>query len=1292
MADGAHTHSGAEGDALPFQLGDMLEMLLARLAAAELPVGVRERSAAFAIAARWLETDGKAFHNLRPLLAPVLARTRDERETFFRVFDAMAPSPRPPGPPPEPETIWSQLKSWLGNHRNIVAGLLLAALIALSVVIWELRLKAPAAVEGEGSSSVETAAEPDAPEVIESDDGPAAPAPSPREPQTGNELLDRVLEASRSFDHAPTLKELASELVNDPSALAGTAAQEMSVIRSFIGHTRSVYSVALTGDGRLVTGSYDGTARLWDLETGEELRAFTGHTGGVSSVALTGDGRLVTGSDDRTARLWDLDTGEEIRAFTGHADWVSSVALTGDGRLVTGSGDGTARLWDLKTGEELRAFTGHMGPVNSVAATGDGRLVTGSRDGTARLWDLETGEELRAFTGHTDWVNSVAVTADGRLVTGSRDGTARLWDLETGEELRAFTGHKDWVNSVAVTADGRLVTGSYDGTARLWDLETGEELRAFGHTDGVSSVAATGDGRLVTGSSDETRLWDIPTSQDIYKSWTATSYYERLHDLTGLPLDQPLALFGAGGRDGAIWARVAQALSRIEQPGQGELLAMLKAEADKALAEADPPPAYLAAAALKGAPGSGDLRTVEDWLLSEHGLRVPRAQLARAMALADGDLSLFPTLPWRTPPPNPAAQPAPGWLPWLSLGLPLAFALWFARRLFLKSAYLRRRTPRVPPLHTELVSDVGSRIIYPASLFQRAAQRLLVRTPRSSAHIDIDATVKATLDGGGMMVAPVFAEARLRPAYLVLIERNAMGDQESRRLRQLVSRIEDLVDLDVFYFQTEPSEVESEDGGRRWPIEYLQTSYPDHRLILMGECTGLLDPVDLSASNPARKLMAWERRALLTPVSLAEWGREEFALSQALKMAVGRATPEGLVILAELLGLEGAESEAALDHRGDGLARPLPEIFRQRQQRFLFNTPPDKATVADLVRELRNYLDPAGFEWFAALAVYPAVQWDLTLYLGVELPRRPGGDAAREPLYDEGRLAALTQLPWLRSGRMPNWLRRLLIAHLPKARAQEVRAAIEKAIAAGRLKDQAAAEAIELRIGQEQPREHTEPDRLFEDEVLVDFLAAGKREDLRATKLSEYFDRSFWDSIGLPDLIAGGAAILYAVAGLVLATSLTGAPVHTGGWAPLWLLAVGGAAAVLVWNWRRVGGSLSEGLERAAPVGLGVTLGLGATLLFEFIFDTVVPSIWSNNVNLVLFLAGVMLAAIPALLGGRYLSERLGVRIFAPAAQGWKGRLGLCVRAWACILRIYLAVVAMGSMSSLRKLILIGSG
>jgi formylglycine-generating enzyme required for sulfatase activity len=788
--------------------------------------------------------------------------------------------------------------------------------------------------------------------------------------------------------------------------------------------------------------------------------------------------------------------------------------------------------------------------------------------------------------------------------------------------------------------------------------------------------------------------------------WTPDAYSQRLAELTGLPQDRPLPLYGRAGdtAPGLLWARLAQGLGRIEQPGLEPPLSQLEAEAGAALAGAPRPRAYrvldqlrstfpdpaalsgnaatpamnageIASELIKGDVGRDDARKIGEG---------PGDDIARALAMAGYPTIGFAHLPWGGDPIRPASTPPPAWLPWAALALPLLAALWLARSLFLMRPYLRRRPPRIPPTHTELVSEAGKRASVDAGYFQRVAQRLRVRTSRPSTEIDIAATIAATLNSGGVMIEPVQANARARPDYLVLVERVAAGDHDAMRMQRLIERLSELVDLDIYAFQYDPGEIEPWGGGRRITIEEAQARHPDHRLIVLGTGIGLLDPVTHVPREAARKLMYWPRRVLLTPVPLAEWGREEYALAEGLAMPVGRATAEGLQFLAELLGLEGGEAEAQPDPRGDGLARPLPDLLRHRPQRFLFNNPPDNATVSRLVVELHNALTPAEFDWFAALAIYPSIQWDLTLFLGVYLPLRetdavvldpPTGPPERqklqapaEPLYGESRLAAISQLPWLRAGKMPNWLRTVLIRELSPKRTAQVRVVLQKALESSRLRDAATREEeavfriAEDRVKNEPRKEALPPGKVFEDDVLLDFLAGSQRTDFvlpRLPRIDGRFLRNFWQQLGAPGGLASLSAIFFALAAFAVAPRGPD-PVLTGAYGPLLVLAAGAVLAAALWRPAALGRNMAGWLERLAPgvfaIGLA-TLAVGgafATPIVARLLDALAPAQsvlndapergWPAAAIMMLALTG---AAIAGLLLARWLGERMALRIHA---------------------------------------------
>jgi WD40 repeat protein len=344
--------------------------------------------------------------------------------------------------------------------------------------------------------------------------------------ETGRQWL---LEAEHPLEALPYLvaaRASAETIDRTPSAsLCMLFAQAMRnlPLSPPLQHQNRVMSVAFSPDGtRVVTASYDGTARVWDADTRKPRSPPLQHQGGVVSAAFSPDGtRVVTASYDGTARIWDAATGQPLSPPIKHQGFVWSAAFSPDGtRVVTASEDKTARVWDAATGKPLSPPLQHQGFVRSAAFSPDGtRVVTTSGDKTARVWDAG-GKPLSPPLQHQDRVVSAAFSPDGtRVVTASHDRTARVWDAATGTPRSPPLQHQDYVESAAFSPDGtRVVTASWDKTARVWDAATGTPLSPpLQHQGVVVSAAFNPDGtRVVTASDDKTaRVWDAATGKPL---------------------------------------------------------------------------------------------------------------------------------------------------------------------------------------------------------------------------------------------------------------------------------------------------------------------------------------------------------------------------------------------------------------------------------------------------------------------------------------------------------------------------------------------------------------------------------------------------------------------------------------------------------------------------------------------------------------------------------------------------------------------------------------------------------
>lgn len=278
---------------------------------------------------------------------------------------------------------------------------------------------------------------------------------------------------------------------------------------------------ALSPDGRhCISATKDG-ARLWDTRTGVEIWPLS-HSGHVTSAVFSQDKRFIfTGTEDGMACQWQVDTGKQIRCIKAHESAVTAMATYPHNDLVlTASDDKTMRVWSTTKWNEIWRFKSEkvhtaelsitMAP-NGVALSNNGLFVTTGRE-TPTLRNASTGEEIARLSGPDYYIVYAVFSPDDQMIlTVSSDGVARLWEVPSGRLLQSFEAEIGLIGTAVFLQSSNFILNSGENGIQVWNRRTAKLVATLSSFEGGWSVVNP-DGHFDTGNLDEIKglLWVFP--------------------------------------------------------------------------------------------------------------------------------------------------------------------------------------------------------------------------------------------------------------------------------------------------------------------------------------------------------------------------------------------------------------------------------------------------------------------------------------------------------------------------------------------------------------------------------------------------------------------------------------------------------------------------------------------------------------------------------------------------------------------------------------------------------------
>lgn len=422
-----------------------------------------------------------------------------------------------------------------------------------------------------------------------------------------------------------------------------------------------------------------------------------------------------------------------------------------------------------------------------------------------------------------------------------------------------------------------------------------------------------------------------------------------------------------------------------------------------------------------------------------------------------------------------------------ALSLPILVAAIYAHFELMRRRQLRRDHAPQPQRRVALIFAESDQGMMTGVSWRLALQRLRKHRRVPGTRLDIPASIRATVAIGGMTQLRLLTRPQ-SPEYLLLSERRSRRDHLAWYAGLLARRMrEEQLTLDHFEFVGDPRRLRAVGARQPQPLASVLALHARAHPMLLAECYDTLS-TDVAA-RWVEMLRAAPTPAFLDPRAQPSWN---FAEQQARQAGIEpfSADASGLAAYAAFLESPGDAARASL--LGD--AFDLPEGLARWRAVLVSNAAPVQPLVSGLMDDLEAWLGKAGLDWLRALALFPYFECELTAHMGLALGGRFG-----TPMMDEALWLRLARLPWMRSGTMPDWLRKTLVRGLAPDRLYESTVAIQAFL----LPQEEGAVCIDMAAGSDMPRRNRllewlrlNPQSVFADRILIDALAGRTPEEL----------------------------------------------------------------------------------------------------------------------------------------------------------------------------------------------------